>query len=223
LLRLSHVQVDFAEERSGIWGGGHTGLQWNRRFPGMAAVNWGGYAGQESGGAVLPGSQPDLSSFSGDPNTMAFAWRSRRPYRLRVFRSPDVEGAWRATVTDVETGETTVIRDLWHPGAGPGGAGGGAHGRHRSGRGYLLRPVVWSEVFAACDAPSVIVRWSDLAAVAEQGGPVRPQAVTVNYQSRQAGGCLNTTVRRDRDGFLQVTNTDRETGQGSRLELDGSS
>jgi len=40
------MQVDFEED--GLpWGGGHTGLQWNRRFPGGTAVNWGGYASQD--------------------------------------------------------------------------------------------------------------------------------------------------------------------------------
>jgi hypothetical protein len=76
-------------------------------------------------------------------------------------------------------------------------------------------------VFADCDAPSVIVRWTQLSAVSEDGTTVRPGAVTVNYQSHQAGGCANTSVRRDGEGFLQVTNTTRETGQGTRLELEG--
>lgn len=216
------LQVDFAEEHGAEWGGGHTGLQWNRRFPERTAVNWGGYASRQWGGAVLPGSQPDLFSFPGDPNTMALTWQPQRPYRLRVHRSPDAEGAWRASVTDTETGETTVIRDLWHPDAGPGGAGRGTRGRGRAGEGYLLRPMVWSEVFAACDAPSVTVRWSDLTAVGEDGGQVRPQAVVVNYQSRQEGGCVNTSVHQDGDGLLQVTNTHREIRQGIRLELEAS-
>ena len=214
------LQVDFADEHGTIWGGGHTGLQWNRRFPEGTAVNWGGYASQERGGAVLPGSRPDLFAFPGDPNTTAFAWQTRRSYRLRIDRSPKSEGAWRAAVTDLETGETTVIRELWHPDAGPDDGGRSTHGGGRLGKGYLVRPMVWAEVFAACDAPSVTVRWTDLVAVGEKSGSMRPQAVVVNYQSRREGGCANTSVRRDGDGFLQVTNTYRETEQGSRLELE---
>jgi hypothetical protein len=48
---------------------------------------------------------------------------------------------------------------------------------------------------------------------------VRPEAVRVNYQAHQAGGCANTSVRRDEVGLLQLTNTARETAQGSRLEF----
>ena len=159
------LQVDF-EEDGLTWGGGHTGLQWNRRFAGSAAVNWGGYASQERGGAVLPGSEPDLPAFSGDPNTMAYDWRPGRPYRLRVYRSPDVPGAWRSEITDLKTGEATTMRDLMHPGRSAAAAN-RAGARPRSG--HLRQPMVWSEVFADCDAPSVTIRWSDLAGLSEEG------------------------------------------------------
>jgi hypothetical protein len=209
------LQVDF-EEDGLIWGGGHTGLQWNQRFPDHAAVNWGGYAAQELGGAVLAGTEPILRTFPGDPNTAAFRWMAGRPYRLRVYRSPDLVGAWRAEIADLTTGHTTVIRDLMRPGraaAAVGRAGAGPH------RGYLRRPLVWSEVFADCDAASVTVRWSDLAAINEEGLTVRPEAVQVNYQAHHDGGCSNTTVRQDGTGLLQITNTAREILQGTRLTL----
>jgi hypothetical protein len=207
------LQVDFLEDGR-MWGGGHTGLQWNRRFPGGTAVNWGGYASQERGGAVLPGTDPDLSFFPGDPNTMAFPWRPEQAYRLRVSRSPEVPGAWRADLTDMTSGETTVLRDLLYP------QGSGRHrGRDASGggTGHLAQPIVWSEVFADCDAPSVVVRWSDLSAKSEDGAVVRPEAVGVNYQTHQAGGCANTSVKMDGTGLLQITNTPREVSQGSRV------
>jgi hypothetical protein len=206
------LQVDF-EEAGVSWGGGHTGLQWNRRFPGGTALNWGGYAAQSQGGAVLPGSQPALFAFPGDPNTMSFDWEPRRPYRLRVFRSPDVAGAWRADITDLVSGSTTVVRDLMHPEGRRAGAGRGA------GRSYLRRPLVWSEVFAECDAPQSVVRWSDLSAVSEDGAVVSPSSVLVNYQTHEAGGCGNTTVRRDGSGLLQITNAPREISQGAVLDL----
>ena len=81
--------------------------------------------------------------------------------------------------------------------------------------------MVWSEVFADCDAPSVVVRWSALSATTQEGTVVRPEAVRVNYQGHEDGGCGNTSVRRDEVGLLQVTNTDREIGQGVRLDLRG--
>jgi hypothetical protein len=41
----------------------------------------------------------------------------------------------------------------------------------------------------------------------------------VNYQAHQAGGCANTSVRMDESGFLQLTNTVRDVGQGMSLEF----
>lgn len=210
------LQVDFLEDGL-IWGGGHTGLQWNRRFSQNAAVNWGGYATQQRGGAVLLGSPPLLPAFSGDPNTMAYRWQPGRPYRLRVYRSPDALGAWRAEVTDMTTGRATVLRDLLRGGGRADARAGARPGP--SHQGYLRNPIVWSEVFADCDAPSVVVRWSDFKAATEDGEVVVPEAVRVNYQSRQDGGCTNTTVRRDQTGLLQITNSPREIEQGTRLLL----
>jgi hypothetical protein len=194
------LQVSFVDDRSAT-GGGHTGLQWNPRFSGSTAVNWGGYADQSRGGGVLPGSPPELPGFADDQNTRAFSWRSGRPYRLRVTRSPDHPGAWRADVTDLQAGDMTVIRDLF---------GGGSR---------LVDPVVWSEVFADCDAPSVTVRWSDLRALDESGSPVLPSAVAVSYQSKTDGGCSNTTVDRDGDAILQMTSVPRTVPQGAMLSL----
>ncbi len=212
------LQVDFLEDGM-IWGGGHTGLQWNRRFSKSTAANWGGYATQERGGAVLAGSSPSLPAFSGDPNTMAFGWKSERPYRLRVYSSPEVPGAWRAEVTDVTTGRATVLRDLLRGDDRPGGGflRAGAAGAAGERQASLRNPMVWSEVFADCDAPSVVVRWSDLRGETEEGEMVYPDAVRVNYQSGQDGGCANTTIRRDERGILQITNASREVAQGSRL------
>jgi hypothetical protein len=210
------LQVDFVED--GVtWGGGHTGLQWNRRFPQNAAANWGGYASQARGGAVLLGSMPALPTFSGDPNTMAYGWRPGRPYRLRVYRSPEAPGAWRAEVTDVTAGEVMVLRDLYRAVNPSARSLSGA-----SSEGYLRTPIVWSEVFADCDAPSVVVRWSDFRGENDDGRVIIPERVRVNYQSREDGGCANTTVRRDEVGLLQVTNHPRETEQGALLPCRGS-
>lgn len=193
------LQVDFFDGHRSR-GGAHTGLQWNRRYPGGTAVNWGGYAAQEDGGAILPGSGSALPGFPDDPHTLAYPWEPGRPYRLRIFRSPDRPGAWRAEVTDMVSGDASVIRDLFGDGD------------------RLARPVVWSEVFADCDAPSVTVRWSDLETVSETGERLRPDRVRVNYQSAGEGGCTNTTVSVDEaGGVLQVTSTPRATPQGVSL------
>ncbi|OFW61898.1 MAG: hypothetical protein A2133_03085 [Actinobacteria bacterium RBG_16_64_13] len=201
------LQVDFVEGDE-VWGGGHTGLQWNRRYPDGTAVNWGGYASAERGGGVLAGTGSSLSGFPDDPNTLALAWRPGRPYRLRIFRSPETPGAWRAAVDDLASGASVTVRDLLPP---PDLA--------RS-EGYLVRPIVWSEVFADCDAPSLTVRWSELTAVDDTGAVLRPAAVRVNYQFHHAGGCANTNSSVDQTGgIVQVTNVARTTEQGALLEL----
>lgn len=198
------LQVDFLS--GGLArGGAHTGLQWNRRYPGNTAVNWGGYASQEDGGAILPGSVSDLPGFPDDPNTLAYPWEPGRPYRLRIFRSPERPGAWRAEATDLSAGQTSIVRDLYVDGGSEGG--------------YLVRPIVWSEVFAACDAPSVTVRWSQLEALDESGARLRPDRVRVNYQPVREGGCRNTTVGVDEKGLVQVTNAPRTTSQGEALSI----
>ena len=204
------LQVDFAEAGRSI-AGAHTGLQWNPRFSTHRAVNWGGYASSDRGGFVLSGTGSTLAGFADDPNTLAYPWQSGRSYRLRVFHSPELAGAWRSEITDLSTGASTVVRDLL-PQDPPSG-----------GEVYLLRPVVWSEVFAACDAPSVTVRWSDLRAVDRLGRQVGPITAIVNYQAWEAGGCPNTSAGIDSDGSLsQTTNTQRVVGQGARLSLPGS-
>jgi hypothetical protein len=198
------LQVDFLAGGR-FRGGAHTGLQWNRRYRGYTAVNWGGYASQEDGGGLLSGSVSDLPGFPDDPNTLGYPWKPGRPYRLRIFRSPDRQGAWRAEVTDVSAVRTSVVRDLFVD----------AGGRD----GYLVRPIVWSEVFADCDAPSVSVRWSDLEARDESGARLRPDRVRVNYQPVSQGGCTNTTVRADAGGLLQVTSTPRTAPHDAVLTI----
>lgn len=216
------LQVDFFDGQ-GVWGGGHTGLQWNPRYPGGTAVNWGGYATPELGGAVLEGTVSELPGFADDPHTLSYSWLPGREYRFRVYLSPEIPGAWRAEVTDVRKGETTVVRDLLPIGSRDGGVFGRllTWRRDRSGEavggGYLVRPIVWSEVFAECDAPSVSVRWSDLRALGEDGAILRPEVVAVNYQSTAEGGCPNASVSVDALGLLQVTNTPRVVGQGTLL------
>ena len=208
------MQVSFADRR-GVWGGGHTGLQWNRRYPGGMAVNWGGYESAPLGGRVLSGTLSSLAGFPDDPNTLAFRWQTARAYRLRVYPSPDLVGAWRAEVVDLVSGGRHPIRDLVPP------QGRGSDPDSGAGAPYLVRPMVWSEVFADCDAPSVTVRWSGLQGVDEDGDALRPRTVRVNYQAAAEGGCPNTTSATDGRGVLQVTGVARSTPQGSALVVPG--
>jgi hypothetical protein len=176
-------------------GAAHLGLQWNDRHPGFGAVNWGGYAAD---GSLLRGTESSLPSTPADPNTRDYAWQPARAYRLGVRRAAD--GGWRGEVSDVAAGDTTAVRDL--AAAAP----------------YLAEPMVWSEVFARCDDPSVTARWSDFEVVTDRGDRIVPGALAVNYQAHADGGCANTTCAADgRGGVLQVTNTERLTPQGSTL------
>lgn len=176
-------------------GAAHLGLQWNHRHPGFGAVNWGGYAAD---GSLLSGTTSSLSSSPDDPNTRDYPWEPARPYRLAVRRAGD--GLWRGEVTDLVVDEVTAVRDL------------------KASAPFLGHPMVWSEVFARCDDPSVTARWSDFQVVTDRGERIVPTALTVNYQSHADGGCGNTTsVLDDRGGALQVTNTERLTPQGATL------
>jgi hypothetical protein len=180
-------------------GAAHLGLQWIHRHPAFGAVNWGGYAAD---GSLLAGADSPLPSTPADPNTRDYPWEPRRAYQLGVHRVD--EGSWRGEVTDLTTGDAATVRDLLA--AAP----------------FLGDPMVWSEVFARCDDPSVSVRWSHFEVVTERGERIAPAALAVNYQSHAAGGCANTTsVLDDRGGALQVTNTERTTPQGAALSLLG--
>jgi hypothetical protein len=187
------LQVSFIEKGTSR-GGGHLGLQWHPAYPDNRAVNWGGYG--DTG--ELQGSTSSLPSTLDNINTRDFPWKSRMPYRCAVW-SPE-PGRWRGSVTDVSTGEETVVRDLYSTGT------------------HLAAPMVWTEAFCPCEAPPVVARWSGLHATA--GGVAVPvDRVTVNYQSYTQGGCTNTTVRAENGGLLQITGTPREVPQGRVISL----
>lgn len=177
-------------------GGAHFGLQYHPRYPDAGAVNWGGY---RDGGGELDGSVSDLPSALNNSNTRTYGWQPGRRYRHRVYRSPD--RGWRGSITDVETGVETVIRDLWIEAD------------------HLLNPMVWSEVFAHCDHPPVAVRWSELDATTADGSPIRAGSVRLNYQTFGDGGCANTNTSIDDVGFVQRTATERTNPTGARLTL----
>jgi len=171
------LQASFVEDGRTV-GAAHLGLQWYSLHPGGTAVNWGGY---RDGAGEVEGDQSTLPSAVGNPNTRDFAWRPATPYRLVIGGEGD--GWWTGSVTDLITEETTVVRRL--------------HG----GGDALGNPMVWSEVFARCDDPSVVVRWSDLSPP--------PERLEPSYQTHEDGGCANTVSRREGDAYLQITNTAR--------------
>lgn len=198
------LQVSFIREQHHR-GGAHLGLQWNPGFPGATAANWGGYAPSEVGG-LLGGSESPLPSVRNDDNTRDFSWEPGRRYRLRVTRGPEAPPgmhAWRGTITDLESGVESLIRDLYSDGP------------------YLASPMVWTEAFARCEQPAVAARWSEPRLGLADGRVVRPHRVRVNYQSRRDGGCDNTTVIADELGIVQTTASERQTPQGAMLPVPG--
>jgi len=194
------LQVSFAG--GGLDGGGaHLGLQWFEPHPGSTAVNWGGYRPH---GGELDGSGSALPSAPRNVNTRDYAWEPGRAYRLRVEHAgpgPGGATAWRGSVTDVARGEVTIVRDLW------------AAGDH------LTSPMVWSEVFADCDAPPTTVRWSGLTLEDAGGARTAVERARVNYQRITDGGCATTTsvLGPEPGSFEQRTGTPRTTRQDTLL------
>lgn len=193
------LQASFSDAATDF-GGAHTGLQWNPRFPANRAVNWGGYHDRRFGGAVLDGTESALVSTPNDRNTRDYAWQPGRPYRFRISHG-STAGFWRASVTDVPTGETIVIREL----------------ECRGDR--LTHPLVWSEVFADCDDASVTVRWSDLTVERANGAVEQITTVETRYQAAADGGCLNTNSATEGTSFAQTTGTVRLNQAGVRIAV----
>lgn len=184
------MQVTFRDRAGRRHGGGHAGLQHHPRYPGGRAVNWGGYGAD---GRELDGSDSPLPSALGNRNTRDLAWDVGRPYRIRIARGTT---GWAAWVDDV------WIRDL------------------HAGGDRLTDVLVWSEVFADCDAPTSAVRWSGWEAVTLDGEVVRPVALETRYQSLGDGGCTNTSSDPDdTGGVVQRTSVPRATAPGARIDL----
>jgi hypothetical protein len=188
------LQASFLDARTS-YGGAHVGLQWNPRHPHHRAVNWGGYADPPAGG-ILPGSDSPLPSTPNDPNTRDYPWAVDRPYRFTISRGRD---GWDAYVEDVSAGRRDRIRSLHAGGDRLGGL------------------VVWSEVFAACSDPPVVVRWSGLSARTAGGREIVPRSVRVNFEG--AGACQNTDVRASLDGIEQLSGVARTARNGSVLPI----
>lgn len=172
-------------------GGAHLGLQWGADPPRrMRHVNWGGYGPE---GAELPGTASSLPSSFANPNTRDLDWEPGRPYRLRVSREA---AGWAGRVDDI------LVRHLESPGESVGGL------------------MVWSEVFADCDDPSVSVSWRDPEVLTRSGHRVAVRSAVALYQGRREGGCDNTSSTVADGAFLQTTSVPRTVPPGSRLSLD---
>ena len=190
------LQASFADAGGRVHGGAHLGLQWYPAHPGSTAVNWGGY---RDGGGELDGSRSALPSATGNGNTRDFAWRPRTPYRLTIRRVGS-GGIWSGRVTDVAAGTETEVRTLSCPGD------------------RLVVPMVWSEVFADCDAPSSAVRWRDLRVIHADGTVRRVRRMRTSYEAIADGGCADTDASSPADGgFVQRTSTSRRTAAGAVL------
>ena len=179
-------------------GGAHIGLQWNNRHPGNTAANWGGYHSQERGGGILDGTPSLLPSTPNDRNTRDYQWQAGRGYRFEIGPGA-TPGWWLGTITDLTSGVRSAVRELHGGGTG------------------LAAPMVWCEVFAACDAPSVQVYWSDLQYSRHAGDWMSVDAVRTNYQDFAAGGCTNTNSAAASSGWTQTTNVPRQEPTGTVL------
>lgn len=184
------LQVSFLD-RGREQGGAHLGLQWHPRHPGSTAVNWGGYC--RGGTRELDGTVSALPSATANPNTRDWSWAPGRPVRLVVAAAGP--GQWAGVVDGTEVRRLRCAGDR------------------------LGHPMVWSEVFARCDDPTVVVRWSGFEARTAGGDVVRPDRALVTYQREVDGGCSTTTARLDGDGVLQVTGTRREVAGGTVVPL----
>ncbi|HMK11221.1 MAG TPA: hypothetical protein VK461_06550 [Acidimicrobiales bacterium] len=189
------VQASFTDGTKSF-GGAHLGLQWNPAHPDSRAVNWGGYPELGQWSAVMDGSASPLPSKPSDPNTRDFSWQPGVPYRLRISRS-DI--GWRGEVDDTVSGEGHLIRDLLVPGD------------------RLTSAVMWSEVFAPCDAPSAMVRWTRPEWETTSGSVTSPTRVRATFPA--SGDCPNTEVGVDASGVWQRTNTRRTHRDGDVLVL----
>jgi hypothetical protein len=192
------MQVAFVKPGGG---GAHLGLQHHPAFPDRSAINWGGY---DPHGGLLEGSESALPSVNDDPNTRDYFWAPGRPYQLSVERVSDDDAEihrWRGMSTDLVTGNTEVVRDLY------------SHGK------FLRAPVVWIESFAPCDAPRFEARWSNATVVTEKGDVRAIRKMRADYQPHDAGGCTNTNSFVEGVSFVQRSGQLRSTKAGTTLSI----
>ena len=186
------LQASFADGRRRL-GGAHLGLQWHAAAPRPHRGELGRVRRRRA--ASSTGSESPLPSATGNPNTRDFCVVPRvgpTASRSAPADSP-VPGVVRSTASACVS---------WPPVVGE-----------------LVDLMVWSEVFARCDDPSVVVRWRNFAAVTPDGREVRPDRLQVTYQSAADGGCDNTSVAVEGGAAEQVTAVSRQVPSGTVLPL----
>lgn len=191
------LQASFQSSNQQRRGAGHLGLQHHPAYPGAGALNWGGYHDQSTGGGILEGTGSSLSSTLRNANTFDYPWVVGERYRLEIALAGP--GRWRGSATDLSTGVTTIVRELFVDAD------------------HLVDPMIWSEVFADCDAAPVEIRWSSLTAASVDGQFVRPTGVALSYQREGDGGCSNTSTTVEDGWLIQRTATERVHPHGARL------
>ncbi len=189
------LQASFYDESTGF-GGAHTGLQFNPRFPNNRALNWGGYG---ANGSELAGTPLTISSTPNDNNTGDYEWQEGASYELVIERG---SSGWRALCTNTTTGYQVAVRELF--------AGGSR----------LDDIVVWTECFARCDDPTASVEWSGFFVEDSNGERIAPNGFVATYESEEHGGCSNTDTQLFIDPgsqslrVVQHTNVPRENKSG---------
>ena len=206
------LQASFTDSEGTELGAAHLGLQWYPPHPDSRAVNWGGYPPAHADWKrVLKGSRSQLRSTTHDPNTRDYPWMDRRPYELRIgpapvrrprpLRPPHPRG-WRGTITDLTTGEATVVRDLFAPGD------------------RLHGLVVWTEWFCACTDPMVDVQWSSLRTRTADGRQHIPTSVMVNHPAENCQNVAHEVAATVPELVIrQVMNTERHVAHGTVLPV----
>ncbi len=201
------LQADFGSRDGAHRGGAHLGLQWHPGHPGSTAVNWGGY---DAGGRELRGSSSTMPSRTGNVNTRDLAWLPGVPYRLTVGATPGEPEWWTGTVTPLDPDSREPVAPAVE-----------VRRLHVPGGTELTGFTMWSEVFAPCDAPTVVVRWSDPRATSVDDRVRRPATCTTSYQRHEDGGCANTSSSTDAVGLVQATAVERTVVNGTPLPVAG--
>lgn len=174
-------------------GGAHVGLQYapGVGYPNDHAVNWGGY---DELANELEGSESAFPSATDNDNTRDYDWETGVTYDLRVW--VEEEGVIRASIDGV------LIRELYREGV------------------LFIKPnSMWSEVFAQCSDPSVLVAWSGME-VELDAVTYQEDTFVLNYQLEENDGCPNTNSFVSGQSVRQRTNTTRVNAQDAVLVLD---
>lgn len=190
------LQATFVDAAQSAMGVAHLGLQWNPRHPGQRAANWGGYRRSSDVTSILDGTASLLPSAPGDPNTRDYPWRVGAPYRLRITRGAS---GWAGTITDVERGDTSLVREL------------------HAGGDRLAHLVMWTELFSDPDDPAFSADWYEPRVRTSTGREIGPDIVRVAYPPHEVWSRLDASA--DSGSVVQVVGTERLTPPNGVLPI----